>query len=147
MTRWLGYESVYSFQKAAHEHWCRIDSMILAQSVSMRRDLGGGDEWLAEARRRANKKFLSKHEVRRWLIAMASSDGREILSYGYDSDGLIVSVIYHPADELKYEPVWVSREDNEVFTEMHEILQKTDLPFPRSEQSAAVESTHAARTE
>lgn len=142
MTRWLGYESVFSFQETAHAHWCRIDAMILAQTVTIRRDLDGGDEAPLEARRRASAKVLSKHEVRRWLVALASSDGREILSYGYDSDGLIASVIFHPAHELKYEPVWVSREDSEIFMEMYEILQKTSPPFPRIEQSTAAESTH-----
>lgn len=136
MTRWLGYESVFSFQETAYAHWCRIDAMILAQSVTMRRDLGGGDEWLVEARRRADEKFLSKHEVRKWLVAAASSDGREILSYGYDEAGLVVSVVFHPASELKFEPVWVSREDTQVFKEMLEVLQSSPLPFASSELQA-----------
>jgi hypothetical protein len=133
MTGWLGYESVYSFQETAFGHWCRMEAMMLAQNVSMRQDMGGGSEWLAEARRLADGKFLSRREVRRLLVAAASGGEREIVSYGYDEHGLVTSVVFYPSRPLGYEPVWVSRKDTSVFKELLEILQRSGLPFDQGE--------------
>lgn len=144
MTSWLGYESVYSFQETAFGHWCRIEAILLAQQVTMRRQMGGGAEWLVEARHRAREKFLSKHEVRQWLVGAASADGREIISYGYDDDGLVASVVFYPARALAYEPIWVSREDTDAFTELLAILQRSDLPFESKDLASpqAVTDSH-----
>lgn len=133
MTGWLGYESVYSFQDTAFGHWCRMQAMLLAQNVSMRQEMGGGSEWLAEARRLADGKFLSQHEVRRSLVAAASGGEREIVSYGYDEHGLVTSVVFYPSRPLGYEPVWVSRKDTAVFKELLDILQRSSLPFDQGE--------------
>lgn len=130
MTDWLAYESVYSFQEQAHRHWCRFEAMLLAEEVTMKRDLGAGEEAVVAARRQAEGKLHSQHEVRRALVAMASGNGREIVSYGRDDLGLVTSVVYFPAVPLRFDPVWVPRRYTQLFKDFLRVLEQADLPFP-----------------
>lgn len=135
MSDWLGYESVYSFQADAHRHWCHINAFMLAEDVMMKQDLGAGDEAVAEAFRQAGLRSLGPQEVRRNLVALASTDGREVVSFGYDQKGLVASVIYRPRGELRFEPVWVPRELNAMFVQLLRVLERSALPFPDHDET------------
>lgn len=137
MTDRLAYESVYSFQERAHRHWCRFEAMLLATDAMMEQDLGAGAEVIVYARRRAAEKSHSQHDVRRALVAMASDDGREIVSFGHDGFGLVASVVYFPAAELTFDPIWVPRQCTQLFRELLKVLEQVELPFPtRAEVTA-----------
>jgi hypothetical protein len=135
MSNWLGYESVYSFQINTHRHWCHINAFILAENVMMKQDLGAGDEAVTEAFGAAEVLSLGAQEVRQTLVAMASTDGREIVSFGYDDRGLVASVIYQPRGELRFDPVWVPRSINKLFVELLDVLEKSALPFPDHDET------------
>lgn len=122
MIDWLAYESVYSFQEQAHRHRSRLEAMLLATDVMMKKDLGAGEEAVVAARRLAETRSLTQHEVRRALVAKASDEKREIVSFGHDDLGLVASVVYHPGTQLTFDPVWVPRKYNELIKELLKVL-------------------------
>ncbi|MBD8606036.1 hypothetical protein IFT73_04150 [Aeromicrobium sp. CFBP 8757] len=124
-----GYESVYSFQARAHRHWCHVRALMLSEHVEMQRDFGATDEAMNEARSEAALAQHSRHEVRSLLVAMASRDDREIVSFGYDRLGLVASLVFRPRSALVFEPVWVPARCKPMFVELLRILERSDLPF------------------
>lgn len=133
MTEWLAYESVYSIQERAHRHWCRVEALLLATDVMMKHDLGGGGGAVAAARRSAGEKSHSRHEIRRVLVAMASDEGREIVSFGHDELGLVASVVYFPAAQMTFEPSWVPQKCTQLFGSYWRCLSKPSYRLlPRS---------------
>lgn len=135
MSDGLSYESVYSFQDRAHRHWCHVNAFMLAEDVMMKQSLGVGDEAVTEAFRQAGIRSLGPHEVRRTLVALASSDGRQIVSFGHDDQGLVTSVVYRPSVELRFEPVWVPHQLKVMFVQLLRVLEKSALPFPDHDET------------
>ena len=88
-----------------------------------------------EAFRQAGIRSLGPQEVRRTLVALASTDGREVVSFGYDQKGLVASVIYQPRGELRFEPVWVPRQLNAMFVQLLRVLERSALPFPDHDET------------
>jgi hypothetical protein len=129
MSSWLGYASVHSVQDLVHQNWCRRNALGMAEDVDNRVAAGGGDEWAAQARRDADAFRLTRHHVREELVSLASSGDSEVVSFGYDVDGLLVSVVFHPARVLAYEPLWVPRRLQDVFVSLLDILEQTPVPF------------------
>lgn len=132
----LSHESVYSFQDRAHRHWCHINAFILAEDVMMKQSLGAGDEAVTEAFRQAEIRSLSPQEMRQTLVAMASADGREIVSFGHDDKGLVASVVYQSGGgELRFDPVWVPQHLNAMFVQLLRVLEGSALPFPGHDET------------